>query len=141
MKSGPLGLRNPWKFSFDRKTGDLWIADVGQNLYEEIDMQPAGSPGGENYGWRCYEGNELLYGEECAAPDSLVYPVYTYPHGAECSVTGGYVYRADSVSGFYGKYFFADYCSDMIWTLHMNDTGWVKEDFGQFSGIPIQHLW
>ena len=128
-----LGMRNPWKLSFDRKTGDLWIADVGQNLYEEIDMQPAGSPGGENYGWRCYEGNQALKAEECRS-DSLTFPVYTYPHGEECSVTGGMVYRGDSLSPYFGKYFFADYCSDRIWTLHKDTTGWVKEDFGRFTG-------
>jgi glucose/arabinose dehydrogenase len=129
-----LGLRNPWRLSFDRKTGDLWIADVGQNLFEEIDMQPAGSPGGENYGWRCYEGNQAINAEECANVDSLIFPVYTYPHGEECSVTGGFVYRGDSLSPYYGKYFFADYCSDRIWTLHKDTKGWVKEDFGRFAG-------
>ncbi len=127
------GLRNPWRFSFDRKTGDLWIADVGQNLTEEINLQPAGSQGGENYGWRCYEGNDPFNTGQCTA-DSFIFPVYTYPHGEECSVTGGMVYRGDSLSPFYGKYFFADYCSDRIWTLHKDSTAWVKEDFGRFIG-------
>jgi glucose/arabinose dehydrogenase len=129
-----LGLRNPWRFSFDRNTGDLWIADVGQNQVEEIDLQPAGSPGGENYGWRCYEGNHLFDTAGCVSADLFVFPVYTYPHGLECSVTGGFVFRGDSSSPYYGKYFFADYCSDMIWTLHHDNTGWVREDFGHFPG-------
>ena len=129
-----LGLRNPWRFSFDRKTGDLWIADVGQNAVEEINFQPAGSPGGENYGWRCYEGNNIFDTAGCTSANSLVFPVYTYTHGSECSVTGGFVFRGDSLSPYYGKYFFADYCSDMIWTLHHDTTGWVRENFGEFPG-------
>jgi hypothetical protein len=128
------GLRNPWRFSFDRKTRDLWIADVGQNEFEEINFQPAGSPGGENYGWRCYEGDQPFNTDDCAPAGSFEFPIYTYPHGTECSVTGGYVYRGDSLSPYYGKYFFADYCSDRIWTLHREDGDWIKEDFGRFTG-------
>jgi glucose/arabinose dehydrogenase len=129
-----LGLRNPWKFSFDRLTGDLWIADVGQNQLEEINFQPAASEGGENYGWRCYEGNEPYNTEECAPVDSFTFPVNTYPHGSDCSVTGGYVYRGDPSSPYYGYYFFADYCSDRIWTLHNESGGWSREDYGRFPG-------
>ena len=129
-----LGLRNPWRFSFDRLTGDLWIADVGQNLTEEIDFQPAASMGGENYGWRCYEGNQIYNGDGCAPSSSFTFPVYTYPHGDECSITGGYVYRGSTSSAFYGYYFFADYCSDRIWTLHKVFGNWVKEEYGQFPG-------
>jgi len=129
-----MGLRNPWRFSFDRLTGDLWIADVGQNLIEEIDFQPATGTGGENYGWRCYEGNQEYNTAGCAPTSSFTLPVYTYPHGDECSVTGGYVFRGAPASPFYGYYFFADYCSDRIWTLHNVSGNWVKEDFGQFPG-------
>jgi len=129
-----LGLRNPWKFSFDRLTGDLWIADVGQNQVEEINFQPANSTGGENYGWRCYEGNDSFEPEGCSAEEGYTFPVHTYPHGAECSVTGGYVYRGDSLSPYYGRYFFADYCSDRIWTLRKETSNWVREDFGRFAG-------
>jgi glucose/arabinose dehydrogenase len=129
-----LGLRNPWKFSFDRLTGDLWIADVGQNAIEEIDFQPTNSQGGENYGWRCYEGNQTYNTSGCAPSSTFTFPVYTYPHGTECSVTGGYVYRGTVSSAYYGHYFFTDYCSDMIWTLHKVSGNWVKEDFGQFTG-------
>jgi glucose/arabinose dehydrogenase len=129
-----MGLRNPWRFSFDRLTGDLWIADVGQNQIEEVDFQPADSHGGENYGWRCYEGNQVYNNAGCTQAASYTFPVYTYPHGAECSVTGGYVYRGSASVPFYGFYFFADYCSDRIWTLHNVSGTWVKEDFGQFPG-------
>jgi glucose/arabinose dehydrogenase len=129
-----LGLRNPWKFSFDRLTGDMWIADVGQNAIEEVNMQTANSKGGENYGWRCYEGNQTYNTSGCAAASTLTFPVYTYPQGTDCSVTGGYVYRGDVSSAYYGHYFFTDYCSDRIWTLHKVGENWVKEDFGRFTG-------
>lgn len=129
-----LGLRNPWRFSFDRFTGDLWIADVGQDAIEEIDFQHADSKGGENYGWRCYEGNQVYNSTGCSSANLMTFPIYTYPHGAECSVTGGYVYRGSSLSPFYGYYFFADYCSDRIWTLHQESGNWLKTDFGQYTG-------
>ncbi len=128
------GLRNPWRFSFDRLTGDLWIGDVGQSNSEEIDFQLANSPGGDNYGWRCYEGDLAYNTSQCSPDASFTFPVYTYPHGPECSVTGGYVYRGSTSSPFYGYYFFSDYCSDRIWTLHNESGNWIKEDFGQFSG-------
>lgn len=128
------GLRNPWRFSFDRLTGDLWIADVGQDKVEEINFQPASSPGGEDYGWRCYEGNEVFNRAGCEEDTSFTFPIYTYPHGTECSVIGGYVYRGLATSPYYGHYFFADWCSDRIWTLHKEGEAWVKEDFGHFPG-------
>lgn len=129
-----LGFRNPWRFSFDRLTGDLWIADVGQNLYEEIDFQPASSTGGENYGWRCYEGNAEYNTVGCNSSSSYIFPVYAYPHGPECSVIGGYVYRTSPSSLFYGNYFFSDYCSDRIWTLHNVSGTWSVTELGQFTG-------
>jgi len=129
-----LGLRNPWRFSFDRLTGDLWIGDVGQDVFEEIDFQSVDSKGGENYGWRCYEGNQTYNSSGCSSVSLMTFPIYTYPHGDECSITGGYVYRGSSLSPYYGSYFFADYCSDRIWTLHKVSGIWVREDFGQFTG-------
>ena len=128
------GLRNPWRFSFDRLTGDLWIADVGQDLIEEIDFQPAASKGGENYGWRCYEGDKPFNNTGCGPSSAYTFPIYTYTHGEECSITGGYVYRGNASSPFYGYYFFTDYCSDRIWTLHMAEGKWVSQLFGQFKG-------
>lgn len=126
------GLRNPWRFSFDRLTGDLWIGDVGQNSIEEIDFQPANDTGGENYGWRCYEGNQVYNDSGCGPVLNYTFPVYTYPHGPECSVTGGFVYRGNPVSTYYGKYFFADYCSDSIWTLQYVAGNWKAEAYGYF---------
>jgi len=129
-----LGLRNPWRFSFDRLTGDLWIADVGQNAVEEINFQPVTSNGGENYGWRCYEGNNVFNSAGCGNNLALTFPVYAYAQGEECSVTGGYVYRGDTSSPFYGFYFFTDFCSGRIWTLHKTEQDWIKQDFGHFAG-------
>lgn len=116
------GLRNPWRDSFDRLTGDLYIADVGQGAIEEVDFQAAGLAGGRNYGWRCMEGNNCtgLSGCTCNAP-TLTLPIHTYTHaGGNCSITGGYVYRGCSIPDLQGVYFFADYCSNTIWSLRYN---------------------
>jgi glucose/arabinose dehydrogenase len=129
-----MGLRNPWKYSFDRLTGDLWIADVGQDVLEEINFQEASGGGGENYGWRCYEGNQPFNTDDCGPLSSYTFPVYTYSHGSECSVTGGYVYRGLPSSPFYGYYFFADYCSDRIWIMRYESNNWTAQEFGQFPG-------
>lgn len=112
-----LGLRNPWKFSFDRMTGDLWIADVGQNLLEEINYQSVGSSGGENYGWRCYEADAAYNLSNCGPATNYVFPVHQYSHNPHCSVTGGRVYRGLTEPRIRGHYFFADYCSGAIWSL------------------------
>ena len=102
------GLRNPWRFSFDTATGDLWIGDVGQNAWEEIDLEPAGSDGGSNFGWDRLEGTHPFEGSP--APDSIA-PVFEYAHGdGSCSVTGGYVYRGERIPTLAGAYLFGDYC-------------------------------
>ena len=110
------GLRNPWRFSFDRGTGDLYIGDVGQGSWEEIDHQPADSRGGENYGWDLFEGTHCS--TNCASIE-VVLPVAEYGHspGGGCSVTGGYVYRGARQPAMLGNYLFGDYCSGTIWTL------------------------
>ena len=118
-----VGLRNPWKFSFDRENGNLWIADVGQNEFEEINMVE-NNPANVNYGWRCYEGDEPYNMSGC--PDNgLTFPVATYSHynsgDFKCSITGGYVYRGNQISGLNGVYFFADYCSGEIGMLSTED--------------------
>jgi len=113
-----FGLRNHWRNSFDRETGDLWIADVGQNAIEEINFQSANSLGGENYGWRCMEGTQCTGLSGCTCNDSeLVLPVHEYTHADGCSVTGGYVYRGAAIPSFRGTYFFSDYCTARIWTF------------------------
>ena len=126
-----LGLRNPWRFSFDRLTGDLWIADVGQNAWEEINFQPAGSPGGENYGWRCYEGFAAYNTNGCGDPAGYTQPVHVYPNNSSvgCSVTGGYVYRGSAFPFLYGKYIYADFCSGRFWSLESDGQGgWVNTE-------------
>jgi glucose/arabinose dehydrogenase len=103
------GLRNPWRFSFDRATGDLWIADVGQDEWEEINFAPSGAGGGQNYGWANMEGNHSFRGR--SAPPDHHAPIYEYPNaGNDCSVTGGYVYRGSRIPDLVGSYVFADYC-------------------------------
>lgn len=117
-----LGLRNPWRFAFDRQTGDLWMADVGQFFWEEIDFEPSGSGGGRNYGWDCYEGNATNSQDpspDCTGdPADYTFPVHVYSHSnGNCSITGGYVYRGPSYGGLDGHYLFADYCTGRLWTL------------------------
>jgi glucose/arabinose dehydrogenase len=122
-----IGLRNPYRFSFDRGTGDMFIADVGQGAIEEIDFQPAASSGGENWGWRCYEGNNQFNTTGCLPIENYDFPILQYSHsGGNCSVTGGFRYRG-SIPGFFGTYVYADYCSGTVWFAD-NDTGpWVTE--------------
>ncbi len=123
------GLRNPWRFSFDRLTGDLWIGDVGQDAWEEINFQPAGSAGGQNYGWRCYEGNVAYNTSGCQGLATMTPPVAAYSHSGSvgCSVNGGYVYRGQDFPALHGFYFYSDYCSGRFWTLKPNGQGgWVS---------------
>jgi glucose/arabinose dehydrogenase len=110
------GLRNPWRFSFDRTTGDLWIADVGQGQWEEINFQSATSIGGENYGWRRMEGSHCFTPSSNCNDGSLVLPVVEYSHATGgCSVTGGYVYRGGQSPRLHGTYIYGDLCSGVIW--------------------------
>ncbi len=110
------GLRNPWRFSFDQPTGDLYIADVGQNDWEEVNFIPAGTPGGLNFGWNFYEGTHLHKGQP-PADINFTWPVTEYSHAEGCSVTGGYVYRGVALPEWQGVYFYGDYCSGAIWGL------------------------
>jgi glucose/arabinose dehydrogenase len=114
------GLRNPWRFSFDRLTGDLYIADVGQDNWEEIDLVLSGTPGGMNFGWSYYEGMHPYKGQP-PAQASFTWPVTEYSHADGCAVTGGYVYRGQALPEWQGVYFYGDYCSGNIWGLiHIN---------------------
>lgn len=111
-----LGLRNPWRYSFDRVTGDLWIADVGQNQYEEVHRVAAAAleRGGLNFGWPIMEGLNCFQANTCNQ-DGLDLPVIEYDHSQGCSITGGYVYRGSRFPGLYGAYIYGDYCSGRIW--------------------------
>jgi glucose/arabinose dehydrogenase len=135
------GLRNPWRFSFDRDTGDLWIADVGQNQFEEVDFQPAASRGGENYGWRRMEGLHCFNPATGCNDGSLVLPVFEYARASGCSVTGGFRYRGFRSPVLRGLYFFGDYCSGRVWGASFNgstlkielelSTGFAISSFGE----------
>ena len=120
------GMRNPWRFTFDRLTGDLWIADVGQGDWEEIDFQPASSTGGENYGWRRMEGTHCFNPPNNCNDGTLVLPVIEYGHtNGACSVTGGSVYRGSLNPRLYGMYIYGDYCNGVIWGATRAATGAV----------------
>lgn len=135
------GLRNPWRFSFDQLTGDLFIADVGQNLWEEVHFQPAASQGGENYGWNTLEASHCFLTSNCDKK-GLELPIFEYSHQEGCSITGGYMYRGQQFLSLYGNYFVADFCSGIIWrlfpetedfwsSLKVLDTDLVISSFGE----------
>lgn len=113
------GLRNPWRYSFDRETGDLWIGDVGQSAWEEVDLQPAASSGGENYGWNRVEGTHDYSGDGRHGSTPPVYE-YSHDHGG-CVVTGGYVYRGSAMPDLVGAYVFADFCLGQLEALRLHD--------------------
>jgi glucose/arabinose dehydrogenase len=122
------GLRNPWRFSFDRLTGDLYIGDVGQNTWEEVDFVPARTPGGLNFGWSFYEGMHS-YQDQPPANASFTFPVAEYVHDYGCSVTGGYVYRGSALPEFRGVYLYGDYCTGTVWGLiHSGADAWQTQD-------------
>src|SRR5262245_32779612 len=134
------GLRNPWRFSFDRQTHDLVIGDVGQGLREEVDFQPAGSAGGQNYGWKVMEGTLCTNNtSNCPAEvppcddPSFTLPVLEYDHGGgRCSITGGYVYRGLAIPDLFGMYVYGDFCAGTIWSATPHGTTWTPVT------LPIQ---
>jgi glucose/arabinose dehydrogenase len=135
------GLRNPWRFSFDRANGDLWVGDVGQGSIEEVDRWRAGSPAGPNFGWRIMEASACFEPAEGCDPTGLVLPVAEYGHDRGCSITGGYVYRGAAVAGLGGTYLYADYCSGTIWGVEaaaerpvprvLSESGVAVSSFGE----------
>ena len=127
------GLRNPWRFSFDRKTGDLWVGDVGETRYEEVDRVPTTSPGLSNFGWDSYEGYENFAWEgagqsEPRGQGQLVWPAASYSHEEGCAVTGGYVYRGHEVPAAEGRYFYGDYCTGRVWSVSPDRPGEVRTE-------------
>ena len=132
------GLRNSWRYSFDRITGDLWIADVGQNAWEEVNFQAAGTPGGKNYGWRCYEGNHPYNTAGCLPIGSYFPAIFELAHsGGYCSITGGYVYRGAKYSNMFGYYFFSDYCNSMIQVLKKNAGTYLNYNTVNYTNAAI----
>jgi glucose/arabinose dehydrogenase len=125
-----FGLRNPWKYSFDRLTGDLWIADVGQNNWEEVNMEASGSAGGMNWGWRCYEGNAPFNTANCDEASAYDFPKRVYSHIGFydfCSITGGYVYRGSRFPSLSGMYLLTDFCRGDFFGLTLQADGTVTE--------------
>lgn len=130
------GLRNPWRFSFDRQTADMYIADVGQNNLEEIDFQPAAAGPGLNYGWSLMEGTRCFDDRNCATRDNLVRPIFEYGRNDGISVTGGYVYRGARFPFLAGIYVFGDFGTGQIWGTRRSSGGWETEKLGK-PGLPI----
>jgi glucose/arabinose dehydrogenase len=124
-----LGLRNPWRYSFDRLNGDLYIADVGQNTVEEIDYTPSGTKGLLNYGWDVYEGSQR-FEDESPGPGRLVFPVFEYGHDRGCTVVGGFVYRGAARPAERGRYVLGDYCSGRVWSFRVVS--------GKATGVRIE---
>jgi glucose/arabinose dehydrogenase len=131
-----VGLRNPWRFTFDRVTGDLWIADVGQNQWEEVNFTPAANAGGLNYGWPIMEAAHCFSGADCNA-DGLETPILEYSHAGRCSITGGYVHRGQTHPSLNGVYFYADYCSGEIWAAVPTSEGEWSSDVLLQTDLPI----
>jgi hypothetical protein len=128
-----LGLRNPWRWSFDRLTGEMWLPDVGEDSLEEINLQPGGDSGGENYGWRCYEGSAPFNTTGCGNVNNYTFPIYEYSHDdGDCSAIGGYVYRGEMFPNMYGKYFYLDYCTGKFNMLSY-DGSWQNNLLGDFA--------
>jgi len=125
-----VGLRNPWRFSFDRLTGDLFIADVGQNAWEEVSFEPVTSSGGRNYGWRRMEGAHCFNPPNNCNDGSLVLPILEYSHALGCSITGGYRYRGAEMPEQFGTYFYGDFCSGTIWggTENVETGAWTATE-------------
>ena len=125
-----MGLRNPWRFSFDAETGDMWLSDVGQDEWEEVNFEEAGYAGGNNYGWRCYEGDVIYNPDSCDGFVDFTFPIHTYPHVDSIggySITGGYVYRGSENPGLYGKYLFCDYVTGNFFSLEADAPGtWIS---------------
>jgi glucose/arabinose dehydrogenase len=127
------GLRNPWRFSFDRQTGDLYIGDVGQNLYEEIDFLPAGTRALTNFGWNFREGLHAYSNQVYSGKIPLTDPILEYDHTQGCSITGGVVYRGQTLAEFNGIYLFGDYCQGRVWGLARQDGRWVSSQLFKTS--------
>lgn len=119
------GFRNPWRFGFDRATGDLFVSDVGNFAYEEVNFQPAGSSGGENYGWRCYEGNAEFNLAGCGSASNYTFPIHDYVQEPECAVIGGYVYRGTAFPEMQGHYLFTDFCTGRMRSLIPDGNEWT----------------
>ena len=130
------GWRNPWRFSFDRATGDMYIGDVGQNQWEEIDFEPADNTGGLNYGWSDMEGTHLFNAD--SEPQGVVMPIAEYNHSdGSCSTTGGYVYRGEAIPDLQATYLFSDYCSGVLRYAYRDESGAWQSDILMQTGMQV----
>ena len=130
------GLRNPWRFSFDRRTGDLYIGDVGQNAWEEVNVTRRRRPGLENYGWDVYEGRARFENKQPSGNGRLVFPVVVYPlGGGHCAVSGGFVYRGSAVPSAAGRYFYGDNCSGTVWSFPAGRARSVRREPFTLGGL------
>lgn len=132
-----LGLRNPWRFSFDTLNNEIWIADVGQDKWEEVNVASI-NDAGLNYGWKCYEGLEGFSPSLCNNVSKLHFPVSTYANKFDtgCSITGGYVYRGKNYPGLYGKYIFTDFCTGIFWALYKDENGnWIRDEIADHDNM------
>ena len=133
-----LGWRNPWKINFDRANGDLWIGDVGQDVWEEVDVEEASNSGGGNYGWRCYEASVAFNTSGCQSASSYITPVYEYQHASgNCSVTGGEVYRGGQYGNLFGHYVFTDFCVPSLRTLQKQGASYNYLAHSTWSGAGM----
>jgi len=133
------GIRNPWRFSFDRLTHDLYIGDVGQNAYEEVDREGSGDPGGHNYGWNVMEGTHCYPSGASCAPPGMTAPILDYAHTDGCAIIGGYVYRGSLAPGLQGRYLYADLCSgflrSFVWSGGVTDQTDLTPTLGAHAGV------
>ena len=134
------GLRNPWRFSFDKTRGDLWIGDVGQGAIEEVDYRAKGTGAGVNFGWNAFEGRSQYDGGGPVRGRTPTPPVAEYTHGQGCSITGGYVYRGTKVPALAGRYLFADFCSGKVWSMRAGPKpGGMRDDTGRL-GVKLANV-
>ncbi len=127
VKVEARGLRNPWRFSFDRRTNDLWIADVGQNAWEEVNFLPRRSPGLENYGWDAWEGRTRFEPKPLSG-GRLIRPIAVYGRNLGCSISGGFVYRGTAIPAARGRYFYGDFCTGNVWSLKRGSRPLVRRE-------------
>jgi glucose/arabinose dehydrogenase len=127
------GLRNAWRFSFDRATNDMYVGDVGQNQWEEINFQPAGE-GGLNYGWNAFEAS-YVFNSSASAPEAVM-PIAEYNHSEGCSVTGGYIYRGEAIPALTATYFYSDYCTGVLWGAYRDMAG--NWQYGEIDRLNMQ---
>jgi len=132
-----VGLRNPWRYSFDRETGELWIGDVGQNAWEEIDVEDPREGGGRHYGWRTMEGLHCFDPATDCSAEGLTLPIHEYGHDRGCSVTGGYVYRGAAIPELRGAYLYSDYCAGTVWRLDRDPAGPARVSVLLESGASV----